>query len=254
MSETIPTVLQDFEPISLSEMDSVALMERTDTKYAFNLALLPSLLNEMKKSYQVLEVNGHRLSRYESLYFDTLNFDLFKKHLTGRLNRYKIRYRSYVESNLHFFEVKFKNNKGRTLKKRIAHNWDEKIDGMAEQFFRKYCTIDPSSLEYKLRVHFSRMTFVNKFSPERVTIDLHLSFINKEQTKMIGNLVIAEVKQERHFVSSFVRLMKDHHIRSGGLSKYCQGVISLFPKERYNSFKPELLLLKKIINDTTPRT
>jgi hypothetical protein len=35
MSATLSEIIQSFEPISLSEMDSVALLDRKDTKYLF---------------------------------------------------------------------------------------------------------------------------------------------------------------------------------------------------------------------------
>ena len=253
MNEIILPILQTFEAISLSEMDSVALMDRTDTKYALREEMLPSFLKVLNSSYRVLEVNDHRISRYESLYFDTANFNLYHNHRRERLNRFKIRYRTYVESNLHFFEVKFKNNKGRTVKQRIPHDRDEKIDGEAKIFFQNNFTINPESLENKLKVHFSRITLVNKFAPERVTIDLHLSFINKVQDHLIKNLIIAEVKQGKPFVSPFVRLMKNYHVRVGGISKYCFGVMTLYPEQPFNNFKPELIQLKKIIYDAAAR-
>lgn len=255
MTQNIAEILHRFEPITLGEMDSVKLMDRTDTKYTFRLELLPAFMATMKESYRVLDVNGHRISRYESLYFDTKDFALYKHHLKGKLNRYKIRFRTYVESNLHFFEIKFKNNKGRTIKNRIEHQYTEnKIDETAEQFLIKNSPIDPGSLEHKFNVGFSRITFVNRFAPERVTIDMKLTFSNPNDSKQMENLVIAEVKQANPFVSAFVRTMKDHHIRQGALSKYCYGVINLCNQERFNNFKPQLLLLNKLIYDPVTRS
>ena len=40
-------------------------------------------------------------------------------HQNKKLNRYKIRQREYLISDISFFEIKFKSNKGRTIKKRI---------------------------------------------------------------------------------------------------------------------------------------
>ena len=41
--------------------------------------------------------------------------------------------------------------------------------------------------------------------------------------------------------------MKQHHIREGSISKYCLGIILLYPHLKKNRFKPFLLKLKKII-------
>jgi len=113
--ESIKNILDQFAPITLSEMDSVKLMNRTDTKFIFTTNELPKLLEELKNDYRLLDINGNKISRYESLYFDTEDFQLYHQHRCGKLNRYKVRFRKYVESELNYFEVKFKNNKGRTV-------------------------------------------------------------------------------------------------------------------------------------------
>jgi hypothetical protein len=229
-------------------MDNVKLMDRTDTKYVFRQEFLPGLLAEVMNEYRVLDVNGHRISRYESLYFDTKNFDLYMSHHRGRPNRYKIRCRKYVESELHFFEVKFKNNKGRTIKDRVKQKYiDGSIKDNAETLLLEKTPLDAQHLEAKLWVNYSRITLVNKNSPERVTIDVDLTFKNDVCDKKIHDLVIVEVKQDKARASAFIRLMKKYHIREGSMSKYCFGVISLFDTIKKNNFKPKLILLKKTL-------
>ena len=117
--KTTEESLMEFDPISLQQMDNVKLQNRIDTKFMFRENLLPSMLNNMKEHYFVLDINGMRFNHYETLYFDTENFDHYLRHHNRRVNRYKFRARKYVESNLHFFEVKFKSNRGRTVKERI---------------------------------------------------------------------------------------------------------------------------------------
>ena len=247
-------ILNGFTPITLQEMDSVKLMDRTDTKYVFKSSQLPLFLEQLKDNYRVLDVNGNRISRYESLYFDTQNFDLYHCHHRGKPNRFKIRFRKYVESDLNFFEIKFKNNKGRTIKDRVKQKQiDNFILDKAQLLLKEKTSLQSENLKAKLWVNYSRITLVNKNSPERVTIDIDLTFKNAEQDKTIHNLVIAEVKQDKALVSAFIKLMKKHHIRQGSISKYCYGVISLFNKIKHNNFKPNLILLKKILYDTTAR-
>lgn len=247
--EKLNAILADFSPITLKEMDSVKLMDRTDTKYVFTFQQLPIFLEQLKSDYRILTVEGNRISRYESLYFDTKNFDLYHCHHRRKPSRFKIRFRKYVESNLHFFEVKFKNNKGRTIKSRVKQKEiDGSIKDAAALLLKDKTPLESSNLEAKIWVNYSRITFVNKFSPERVTIDIELTFKNDEQIKTIHNLVIAEVKQDKALSSAFIKLMKKYHVREGSISKYCYGVISLFNKIKHNNFKPNLNLLKKIIN------
>ena len=43
---------------------------------------------------------------------------MFHNHHNGKLNRYKIRFRDYINTKNSFLEVKFKTNKGETIKSR----------------------------------------------------------------------------------------------------------------------------------------
>jgi hypothetical protein len=156
-----------------------------------------------------------------------------------------------VESDLSFFEIKFKTNKGRTIKKRIKHpQIEETIHGDTESFLCERTTLSANEMEAKLWVNFDRITLVNRFSPERVTIDMNLVFKNNGAMRTMNNLVIAETKQEKGKRSEFVRMMKDHHIREGSLSKYCYAVSSLFNDQKHNNFKPRIKQFKKLLNDT----
>ena len=243
----INDILNTFDAISLSEMDSVKLMDRTDTKFVFHSSELPSILSQLNVFYRVLEINGTRISKYESLYFDTPNFDLYHKHQRGKLNRYKIRFRKYVESNLNFFEVKFKNNKGRTIKNRVRQEQvGNTIQNQAQELLNERTNLLSENLEPKIWVNYSRITLVNKNSPERVTLDLNLHFVKEKEVKHITDLVVAEVKQDKSTVSPFIKLMRKSHVREGSISKYCLGIITFFEKIKHNNFKPKLIPIKKI--------
>ena len=157
-----------------------------------------------------------------------------------------------MESDLTFFEIKFKNNKNRTIKKRITHPvMEETINGSTEKFLSDKTHLTPSCLEAKVKINFFRITLVNRFSPERVTLDLDLTFQNNGISNTMNNLVIAETKQEKSVRSEFVRLMKQHHIREGSLSKYCYAVTSLYDKIKNNNFRPQIKRFNKLLNDTS---
>jgi hypothetical protein len=245
--EKIKNKLDDFSPVGLKDMDNAQLMNRVDTKYVFGLPELPVFLEQLKNDYLVLDVNGNRISRYESLYFDTQNFDLYLNHHRGKPSRFKVRFRKYLESSQDYFEVKVKSNKGRTIKSRIRQTQSETIRDKAEELLKTKTSLFPEQLEAKLWVNYSRITLVNKKSPERVTIDIGLTFKNNRQCKTINNLVIAEVKQEKFFASPFVKLMKSGHIRQGSISKYCFGVITLF-HIKHNNFKHALIKINKLLH------
>lgn len=254
MNNQIQNTLLEFDTITLEEMDGVALMERTDTKFVLRNQDLPSFLNQIKNDYKVLEVKGNRISKYETLYYDTVNFDLYHAHQRGKPSRYKIRSRRYVESNLIFFEVKYKTNKEKTIKDRVLQNLiNGNIENEAEVLLLEKTKLFAKELEAKLWTNFSRITLVNKKYPERVTIDLDLTFQNGEDKSTIEHLIIAEVKQDSKVKSPFLEVMKRNHVRQASMSKYCYGVINLFEKIKHNSFKPNLILIKKTLYGTFAR-
>ena len=109
---------------------------------------------------------------------------------------------------------------------------------------------DPNTLKPVIWVNYSRLTLVNKNSPERLTIDLDLEFIQGDVQKSLSNLVIAEVKQENRKSSPFLKVMKKFHIREGSISKYCMGIaLTTDNRVKKNNFKEKLLNLKHIIYD-----
>lgn len=245
-------ILQKFEPITLEEMDGVKLMNRTDTKFTFTLDDFEKAMNEVAEHYKVLEVNGKRLSKYKTLYYDTANLHLYGAHHSGKLNRYKIRHRTYVESDLGFLEVKFKNNKGRTLKKRVStYNPPVIWEGENELFLTKTQPYQPDTLVPIMWVNYNRCTLVSKTDPERLTIDLDLEFVMDDLTKQMNGLVIAEVKQDKRKSSVFLGVMKKYHIRQGSISKYCLGIATMCSGVKKNNFKRKLITINHLIDHDT---
>ncbi len=242
-------ILTQFDPITLEEMDGVKLMDRRDTKFAFHFSELLSVLQEVIPFYRVLTIESNRISRYKTLYYDTHGFDLYHHHHSGKLNRYKIRHRTYVESELGFLEVKFKNNKGRTIKTRIREQETTELkEERALLFLQKHLPFNPLTLVPKILVNYSRITLVNKVSAERLTIDLNLEFETVSNTQTLNHIVIAEVKQDSKQVSPFVSMMKRRHIREGSISKYCFAIASTFTEVKKNNFKQKLSYVNKLIN------
>jgi len=249
--ESIREILSQYKPITLEEMDRVKLLDRVDTKFAFNRNLLDHILLEIKDNYSVLEIKGKRISQYESLYFDTPDFSLYNDHYCGKLNRFKIRLRRYVDSNLDVLEIKYKNNKYRTVKKRFPiKEFMGTLTPDAISFLKDNGIENTNQIEKKFWVDYKRITLVSSVHAERVTIDVDLSYRDGVFSKVSENLVIAEVKQDRSGNSAFARYLKKLHIRQGSMSKYCYGVALLYPRIRHNNFKPQMHLFNKIIYDT----
>jgi hypothetical protein len=247
--ENVKEALQRFTPITLEEMDSVKLMNRTDTKFIFHISRFCEILNTLLEDYKVLEINGTRMCSYETLYYDTESLDLYMKHHNGRVNRYKVRCRKYVESDLYFLEIKHKNNKSRTIKNRIKlDDVAEVFKGKAKKFIEANTDINSALLKPICWVNYSRITLVNKNMQERVTLDLNLTLKAGQSEKIFDSLVIAELKQDKSTnASAFARVMSENRIRTNSVSKYCLGVTHLFPEVKQNNFKPKLLTLNKIL-------
>ena len=86
-----------FEPISLQQMEAVALLNRTDTKFVMSTGQLLDALWAVQRDYWMLSVHGKQLNHYRTLYFDSPDFELYNLHVNGRADRYKVRSREYIE-------------------------------------------------------------------------------------------------------------------------------------------------------------
>ena len=242
------TELTYFNPISLKQMDRVKLMNRVDTKFAFSIKQFHKILHELKDYYDILEIENTRTPFYESLYFDEADFKFFQDHHNGKTDRFKVRFRKYVESNLFFLEIKHK-IKGRTDKTRIQVESIPKNLSDEHLAFINENIPELKNLEAKMWNSFHRITLVNKSENERLTLDYNLNFKWEDENIHLDNLVIAELKQESVKRNSvFYQLMKKYHIRPYRLSKYCIGSIELYGQNylKFNRFKKKLLQLKKI--------
>ncbi|MFT6845998.1 MAG: hypothetical protein ACJAUV_002200 [Flavobacteriales bacterium] len=243
-------LLYDFNPISLDEMDEVRLLNRTDTKFVFNNKHLQEILPFLKDAYSSLEINGKRAAQYRTLYFDTEEFQLYKQHHNGKKNRNKVRFRSYVDSNLNFLEVKFKDNKGRTHKSRIMVDAIEEELSDTSKTFLKTTQVGEKKLVAKIWNSFKRITLVNLKAKERLTLDFDLTFEQDGKKYTLDNIIVAEVKQEKASGDSdFIKLMRANHICNSRISKYCTGTALLNTDLKHNLFKEKLLQLKKISNE-----
>jgi hypothetical protein len=241
-------VLSAYEPISLSKMDSVKLLNRMDTKFIFNKNLLPEVLGQLLHSYRILEIEGQRMTQYRTLYYDTPDFNNYFEHHNGKLDRYKVRLRQYVNSGQVFFEIKFKNNKKRTIKTRMeAEKYRPEIDCEEALFLGENSPFHSSDLVPVLTVNYARITFVSKQLDERVTVDINLSFEKGQEHKSYENLVIAEIKQNRCHASPFTRRLHQLHVNELRVSKYCLGALSLYPDLKRNNFKPKVLTINRIL-------
>lgn len=247
--ERISEILNGFEPVGLEEINSVGYMSRIDTKYLFSLSKLPMLLRSVQQLYKILEIDGQREFDYKTVYFDTPQLNFYKQHVTGKLNRDKVRVRKYENNGLTFLEVKHKSNKGRTLKTRLEkEEGDMNHVAQSREFLEELISEDAGSLKAVINTGFSRITLVNLDEAERVTIDFNISWNNLKGASIdVPFLAIAEIKSNKSTsMSPFFQELKKLGIRSTGFSKYAAGMALLNNVPKKNSIKPKFLLLNKI--------
>lgn len=249
MSSPLINTLEYLKPIHLDEMDKVALMNRIDTKFVFHKELLGSVLENLADHYSVLEIDGHRISGYKNLYFDTGEYKFYHDHHNERTNRTKVRIREYANTGVSYIEVKKKDNKGRTAKTRKRIKGFESMLSTECLDFIVSVASDDLNTNAVLYNKFNRITLVNNIEKERATFDFGLSFKSEEGSIQYDNLVIAEVKQETLSRSTEIfRHLKSLHITPYRISKYCIGMSSLKQNLKHNLFKEKIRKINKITN------
>jgi hypothetical protein len=246
--KNVANILNEFQPIALQQMEEVKLMNRTDIKYVLHHDLLHKVLPELLTDYKVLEIENKRCMSYKSLYYDTEDFNMYMNHQNGKRNRYKIRKRFYVDSNTGFFELKFKNNKGRTIKKRIGLDLSapsidiEKYRVIEDESPYQFTNLSPVTAN-----QFERITLVNAQHKERITIDINLIYDRPQMQIKMENLVIIEVKKtESHLKTKIMEVLLSQRVKTQGFSKYLVGTMLLYPELKYNRVKSIMLRLKKL--------
>jgi hypothetical protein len=245
----IQQAVKGFNPITLKDLDSVKLMNRVDSKFVFNIKHFENILTELQQNYSILEIESKRVFRYESLYFDTPSYLLYRHHHCGKPARVKVRYRKYVDSNLVFFEVKKKTKTGRTDKHRIVQPEISRTISGAETALLNKMEVNLHDLEEKVWVYFDRITMASNDTQERITIDMNLMLEDAAQKKSFPNAIIAEVKQERYSrLSKFVEVLRKRNIPELSISKYALSVVTMKDDVKKNNFKAMINKLNKIHN------
>lgn len=248
---TIATIndWQQFNAISLDDLnDGSAMLTRLDNKYLVHQGVLHLALHEFSKHFDILEINKNRLFTYESCYFDDVNLRCYFDHHQGRRQRIKIRTRKYVESNLCFVEIKLKNSRGITVKRRLAYPMEqfgelnaEALAYIHEQHHELYGKGFSNKLTPTLNMSYERATLVAKQGGERITIDRQIRFNHQSHTYATNdNIVVIETKSANGNGIADMLLRKLHQHPSNKCSKYCIGMCITQQVNRYNNFMPTL--------------
>lgn len=234
---------------SLLDQDRAALMTRVDDKYVIKRADLPLFLKNVKNDFTVLQDHELRVFPYQTVYYDTDDYQLYHQHHSGKANRIKVRSREYMHTGLAFFEIKQKNNKGITHK--FRHQISENnsayhlMDSIHNHGIKQ--TLTPA-----LEVYYQRITLLHKSLSQRITIDLNLNYHDVRNNKMmeINDIIIIEIKRDRYdhqlSQSDAHKSLKKIGYSPINFSKYCMGcLLTKIPNIKINRFKQNIHYLKK---------
>lgn len=247
----LDSLIKDFPPINLHGLNNrAALLERYDSKYVLTTKQLLAFLAAIINDFDILEINNKRQFTYETIYFDSANYQCYLNHNQGKRKRIKVCLRNYKDSNLQFFEIKHKAKRSLTIKERIpiSHeliNINQLTPGLMQilnqTLIHNYGWPWQHDLSRSLVVFYERITMVAKYGAERITIDNNINYLkDNKQLGLNPDRWVIEVKSKTG-ISDIDRILFAQGVRpTQGCSKYCMGVSTLVNPKRNDSFKPIL--------------
>ncbi|WP_433496269.1 polyphosphate polymerase domain-containing protein [Sphaerimonospora sp. CA-214678] len=233
---TTPIVpeLARLAPVGVAELvDRAALQTRVDRKYVVPTEVLPRLLEQLAPQARVLDIDGGRTFRYKSVYFDTPQLASYHCTAYRRRRRFKVRTRTYVDSEQCWLEVKIRGARGSTTKHRLPyHPWDSGTvrpgrDFVDEALVRE--SIGPaagSALDPVLVTEYRRATLLLPETASRVTIDTGLTWRDGTATLRLPGLAVVETKTASA-ATTVDRMLWRRGIRPARISKYATGLAAL---------------------------
>jgi len=248
---TLDTILSRFRPVDISNISHAILQNRKESKYLLTTHQALDLLEYLQEKYYIVEVDGKQVQTYSTTYYDSPEFQLYLAHHNGRKPRYKVRTRSYIGSELTFLEVKEKKNTGLTIKHRLqTEGLVTRLESDIREFLSSCFPFDYSQYKPVLINEYRRITLVSAVHPERITLDIDLSFRSGSTDILLPSIVIAEIKrssdQTRSPALEYLNMMR---LRPRGFSKYCIGISLLYGDfVKHNNFRMVLRILNKLTN------
>jgi hypothetical protein len=229
--------LDGLRPIALPDLVARAeLLTRVDRKYLLPATDLPVLLGGLTDGVEVLEIDGRREFAYRSTYFDTPDLDSYLAAARRRRHRFKVRVRSYLDSDVHFLEVKTRGSRGTTVKDRVP--WAGRITGAV--LANAGVDVDPAVLRHTLTTRYRRTTLFVPTTGSRVTIDTDLAWELPDGTALrTPDRVVVETKSGRA-TSTVDRLLWSMDHRPCPVSKYATGLAALRPDLPSHRWHPVL--------------
>ena len=253
---TLNDALALFERYGLNDLNKANLMNRVDSKFILPISFLPELLAQLKNDYRILEIKNQRCFSYHNQYYDTPKMDFYHAHHNGKLNRYKVRKRRYVDTDTEYLEVKLKNNKNRTIKTRIKLNGSPNEYINCNDFMQQQMGEQAQNIDITQQSGYQRIALANEEKAERLTLDFDLWYkgrVGNNEIKL-PHFFIAELKQNKKTKNSpFYQLMSKKNMFPTSFSKYCIGCALLSRSSiKSNKFKSILSNINKLNKSFQP--
>lgn len=246
-------ILNQFTAVGLADIGKANFMNRVDTKFPLRSEVLwNNILPEITNDYHIVQINGLRYLEYRTVYFDTSQNLFYTWHHNGKLDRYKVRKRMYVDTGTAYLEVKHKTNKGKTKKKRIETQ--SSLDVILPEeyaFLEQHIPCNPIDLSPVIENHFHRITLVKKDLTERCTIDCELGFQDDNCGHETDHFAIVELKHEAGAPHSPLhKTLYKYGVHQSGFSKYCMGrVLNGQNNLKTNLFRVKIRMLQKRLDN-----
>ncbi|WP_326555139.1 polyphosphate polymerase domain-containing protein [Micromonospora sp. NBC_01813] len=230
----IASTLAEMDPIGLAELiDCAALQTRVDRKYVVPLSELPPLLSQLTSYAHVLEIDGERSFRYESVYFDTPWLASYHCAAYRRRRRFKVRTRTYLDSGDCWLEVKINGARDSITKHRLPYQPQDRgtvAPGRAfvDEVLAREAISPGGDFDPTLVTTYRRSTLLLPASASRVTIDTGLSWQAGQTELSLPEVAVVETKTAAA-ASSVDRMLWHRGIRPVRISKYATGLAALRP-------------------------
>lgn len=238
----------------LLEADLEQDMNRMEAKFVMPVSHAKSLCQYLLGHCDCLLVSGSHVLGYNTVYFDTSNFQFYHHHHQKKPRRLKVRVRHYRETDTRFLEVKRKDKVGKTHKERVP------VENMfpirEQQSFLQEQGVTPEHLISTLQVQYERISLKDRVNGERISFDFAIQFSDGQQATDIAHMAIVELKLPAHVHQARAfQEIKAMGFRETSISKYCIGMAHLFAgRVKYNRFKPELMKLGLMSSKLTQRS
>lgn len=211
--------------------ETASLLQRRDRKYVVPLEVVAELVERLGGGIRVLQIDGRRMFRYQSVYFDTPGSSSYLAAARRRSRRYKVRTRAYLDAGHCLLEVKTRDPRGRTIKERRGHALEraDRLDAGDRPFLGGWSEIgtDVADLEPSLTTSYVRTTLLLEAEDARVTIDTDVQGqLPDGSTAALAGMAIVETKSAGP-PSSADRILWSLGHRPTRISKYCTSLAAL---------------------------